>query len=92
MKISEKENPAGNEKYIDLIIQASNRGAELTEKLLSYVRKEKITNSLIDTHLMIKETENILQHTLAHHIVVNSTLKAQDHVIECDASGLRTSF
>jgi nitrogen-specific signal transduction histidine kinase/CheY-like chemotaxis protein len=85
--ISSKEK-----KYIDLILNASSRAAELTSKLLAFGRKGKLISTAIDVHNVIKDTLAIVSRTIDKKIIITTELKAENPMTIGDNSELQNAF
>lgn len=79
-------------KYVDLIIQASLRAADLTSKLLTFGRKSEIVVKVEDVHSIIDDTVAILSRTVDKRIIISLKKNAKNPIIKCDRSGLLNSL
>ena len=64
-------------KYLEIIIQAGNRAAELTDKLLTFARKSKMQSIPLDVAKTIDEAVAILQHSIDKRIEVTDHLHSR---------------
>jgi len=79
-------------KYVDLILQASERAADLTAKLLAFGRKGKIASTVVDLHKIIDETASILMSTIDKKIKISVDKQAQAFKVVGDGSVLQNAF
>ncbi|MBD3346272.1 MAG: response regulator [Chitinivibrionales bacterium] len=79
------------QRYIDPIIQASDRGAELTSQLLAFARKGKYQLLDINIHEIIESVIKLLSRTIDKRIVINTELNAQSPVIRGDPSQVQNA-
>jgi len=79
-------------EYVDMIINASTRAADLTAKLLAFGRKGKIISSVVDIHNVIDDTVSILRSTIDKKIVITVNNNASVHTVTGDASGLHSTL
>ncbi len=75
-------------KYVDLILKASNRAADLTSKLLLFGRKNIFDLKVIDLHKIIDETVAILNSTIDKKITIKIEKCANNHLILGDSSSI----
>ncbi|UYP47849.1 Sensor histidine kinase RcsC [Candidatus Lokiarchaeum ossiferum] len=68
-----------NKEYIDEILGAANRAGALTEQILSFSRKKKLTEQSIDLIQFIQDLEKILQRMIGEDIELNT-------VFSCDSA------
>ncbi len=73
--------------YIDIIIQDSKRGADLTSKLLTFSQKRKEKYTPINLHDLIHDTITILKRVLDKRINIKQNLIAE-HFIASGSSSL----
>jgi len=79
-------------KYVDLILQASERAADLTAKLLAFGHKGKLMSTAIDVHNVIEDVLSILIRTLDKKINISFIKKAKIHTIIGDNSTLQNAI
>jgi len=79
-------------EYIDLIIQASTRAADLTAKLLTFGRKEKVITVPVDINSVIDETVSILKGTIDKKITITVEKNAENHIAVGNGSELQNAF
>ena len=78
--------------YVDMIMQASIRAADLTNKLLTFGRKSEIDVKVEDVHSIIDDTVAILSRTVDKRIIISTKKNAKNPIIKCDRSGLSNSL
>jgi len=76
----------------DLIIEATNRAAELTKQLLVFARKEKPATAPVGIHRIIAETLQLLKRSIDKNIQIKLTLEAQNDVVVGNAAQLQNVF
>ncbi len=81
---TEKDNPL--RIYVDQILTASQKAANLTQSLLSFSRKQPISLIPLNLNNLIKNAEGILKRLLTEDIVLKTNLSSQDLVILADAT------
>lgn len=60
----------------DASIEATQRGAELTQNMLAYARKARLTPVLTDLNKVVRETEKWLRRTIESRIEIETVLQA----------------
>lgn len=78
--------------YTGLILQLSNRAADLTSKLLAFGRKSKQITENIDMHELLDECSEILKRTIDRKIKISLNKTADVFAIKGDSSGLVNCF
>jgi PAS domain S-box-containing protein len=74
-----------------LIDDAAARGADLTQHLLAFARKQPLQPVEVDVNLLIVEAGRLLRPTLGEHIAIASMLANDDAVALVDPSQLTTA-
>jgi PAS domain S-box-containing protein len=75
-------------KYVDLILQASTRAADLVGKLLTFSRKAEISLIPVDLHRILDDTINLLNRTIDKKIQISLSKNAINSSIIGDHSAL----
>jgi PAS domain S-box-containing protein len=75
-----------------MIIDASERGAALTQHLLAFARKQPLRPREIDVNTLIANTANLLRPALGEQIELDSTLEPSIWPALVDSSQLSTSL
>jgi len=78
--------------YIELIMQATLRAADLTAKLLAFGRKGKIASTNINAHSIIDDTVAILNRTIDKRIPITVKKGAKNDTIVGDISELQSAL
>jgi two-component system cell cycle sensor histidine kinase/response regulator CckA len=75
-----------------LILQASERAAELTRNLLSFSRMGMVRNAAVDVHAVIREVAALLTRSIDRRIVISVELSAHAHGVSGDAAQLQSAL
>ncbi|MBN2711785.1 MAG: cache domain-containing protein [Planctomycetes bacterium] len=76
-------------KYINLIIESSEKAADLTGKLLAFSRKGKLFSTPIDVHASIRDAIAILERSIDKRVDVIERLDAESSTIIGDPSQIQ---
>ena len=76
-------------KYADTIERSASRAADLTSKLLSFTRSERVNFKPLDLNRLVGETLEIIHHTFDKSIRVETHLDAALPTIEGDAGQIQ---
>ncbi|MBT4087983.1 MAG: response regulator [Deltaproteobacteria bacterium] len=79
-------------KFVNMIMQASTRAADLTTKLLAVGRRGKVSSTSIDVHYLINDTNSYLRQSLNDKVSIIIENNAKDHIIAGDSSLLLNAF
>ncbi len=79
-------------KYSKMILSATTRAAELTRKLLIFLRKSKLRMAAFEIHEVLTDTIELLEHTIDKKIIIKSDFKAEKSVIIGDSSQFQSSM
>ncbi|MDC7231892.1 MAG: response regulator [Spirochaetales bacterium] len=79
-------------KYLDLILDASGKAADLTAKLLSFGRKNRLSSSLVNIHEVINGTLALLERTLDRKIEIIKNPDAEKAFFTGDFSALQNTI
>jgi len=60
-----------------MIDEAASRGAELTQHLLAYARKQPLEPKVTDVNALIVDTAKLLQRTLGEHVEIASVFESE---------------
>jgi PAS domain S-box-containing protein len=74
------------QKYAKMILSASNRSAELTNKLLTFARKSKLQMVPFDAHLILADVADLLKHSLDKKINISYQFNASESCITGDTN------
>jgi len=75
-----------------MILQAAERAADLTRKMLSFARKGKVMSSPVDCHQSLQSTIDLLSHSIDKSVTIISEFGAQNSVIIGDPTQLESIF
>ena len=75
-----------------MIDEAATRGANLTQQLLAFSRKQPLQPREIEVNLLINETAKLLRPTLGEHVEIESILEADAWHAMADPSQLSTAL
>ncbi len=92
LKISIQNTDEKLMRYINLIIESSERAANLTSKLLTLGRKNGIKNESFELHKIINDAVDILKQTLDKRISISFTDRAENHVITGNRTELQSAL
>lgn len=77
---------------LDVIVNASERAAGLTEKLLTFARQQTTKKMSVSLHSIINDTIAILKQTIDKRININVNLKADIDIVTGDSAQLQSVF
>ncbi|NLE00242.1 MAG: response regulator [Fibrobacter sp.] len=78
-------------KYSKMILSASNRAAELTNKLLTFARKSKFQDKLFNVHQIISDAIDLLGPSFDKRITIEKLLEATDFYITGDPNQFQSA-
>jgi len=76
----------------EMIINTTQRAAELTGRLLAFSRKGVIVAGPVDLHEVVLDVVTILQHSIDKRIALVHELEAEPHVVTGDRSQLQNAI
>ncbi|MFK5926046.1 MAG: response regulator [Desulfuromusa sp.] len=79
-------------KYIDMLINASERAADLTTKLSAFGRKGKTESKAVDVDTVVSNTLGIVQQTFNKNIKVTTAMEATETIVVGDHTGLQNAL
>jgi len=79
-------------RYIDMIISASERGAELTQRLLAFSRRQTLLPVEVNCNQLVKEMRQMLVRTLHEDITIKTELEPDLWSAFADASQLESAI
>jgi len=56
------------QQYIDTVLMAAQRGADLTQRLLAFSRKQTLRPEVVDVNELLAKTLDLMRRTLGEHI------------------------
>ena len=77
---------------IDASIEATKRGAGLTQNMLAYARKARLSPVLVDLNEVVRETQTWIGRTIESRIVIQTVLQAGLWPIMADRSSLQSAL
>lgn len=77
---------------IDASIEAANRGADLTQNMLAYARKARLTPVVVDLNEVVRETEKWIRRTIESRIHIETALQAELWPTLADKSSLQSAL
>ena len=78
-----------SEELYSIIVNASDRAAELTQQLLAFSRSKKIASTAINLHSIIEDSLSLLKRTIDRSIRINTDLSANTDTIIGDPAQLQ---
>lgn len=79
-------------KYVDPIIDAAGKGAELTKQLLAFARKGNYQKVSLNLHQLIESVSVILERTIDKRITILKHLDAESDLVLGDPSQLENAL
>ncbi|MBN2711866.1 MAG: transporter substrate-binding domain-containing protein [Planctomycetes bacterium] len=79
-------------RYVDNIMMAGKRAADLTKQLLAFSRKGKYLSMPVDIDKVLSEVVAILEHSIDKRISISQILKARPSVTLGDPTQLQNVF
>ncbi|MCA9520713.1 MAG: response regulator [Myxococcales bacterium] len=79
-------------RFVDKIILAARRAADLTAELLAFSRKGKYLSESVDLERIVVEVVNILRHTVDKRITIQKTFRASPATTLGDPSQLQNAI
>ena len=86
------ERHSEGEKYLAIIKQASQRAADLTQKLLTFSRKANKVSTLQNMTQILRQTVEILGHSIDKRIRIEEDFEAENSLVQGDAALLQSLF
>ena len=79
-------------QYVDAVLDASKRAADLTAQLLNFSRRGKFRTVQVNMHELIDEMGMMLRETLNRSVVIDTHLDAPRSVVAGDPSQLQNAI
>jgi PAS domain S-box-containing protein len=79
-------------KYVDIILNASQRAASLTQQLLDFSRKGKKYSIALNVHKACEHAIDILLHSIDKRISIKTSFRADSFTINGDFSQIQNMF
>ncbi len=86
------ETDVRGKQFLDLILGATQRAAELTSQLLTFSRKGMTAATDLDVHKPLHDALTLIARTIDKRIRISATLPAQEHHIAGDHAQLQNAF
>jgi PAS domain S-box-containing protein len=86
------DEPSEERMLIEIIMNAAQRAAELTSKLLAFSRRGKIVSTPIDVHESIKAAIALLERSIDKNIRIKTELDAEESIIVGDPALIQNAF
>ncbi len=80
------------EKYVNRILDAALRSADLTNKLLTFARKGKHQVAIINIHDAIQGVINLFEHTIDKRITISTALNAKPPMVVGDNTQIQNAI
>ncbi len=87
-----EDNAERQEKYIQAIISAANKSADLTQQLLAFSRKAECQAIPVNIHDIIHEVTSILKHTIDKRIELRTFFNTKVTTVIGDPSMLQNAL
>jgi len=88
----ENQTEEKKQEYIDRAIKAAERGADLTQRLLAFSRKQPLAPKTINVNLLIRGMDDLFRRTLGENIQIELITAAGLWMCEADASQLESAL
>lgn len=85
-QLGAKFNDENLASYAEIIYRTTINASNLTQKLLSFSRNASTVTRILDTHQLIKESVNLLKHSLDRRINIRIQLDSKSSYINGDPS------
>lgn len=77
---------------VDLIVKAAGRGAELTQRLLAFARRQPLEPQVINAAELIQGMRELMERTLTENMEINISCKPDLWLTEADPSQLEAAL
>ena len=77
---------------LDASLEATQRGADLTQNMLAYARKARLTPIKLDLNEVVRETEKWMRRTIPSRIEIETNLQAGLWLTMADKSSLQSAL
>ncbi len=81
-----------DKRYIDTLINASERAADLTAQLSAFGRKGKTESKAVDIDAVVSNTLGIVQQTFNKNINITTAMEASETIVMGDHTGLQNAL
>ncbi len=90
--LKDHDDPASQITQIDEAIDATLRGAELTQSLLSFARRATLTPKVLNINDIVRESKNWIGRTLPDSTIVETSLLAGLWDVKVDPNSLESAI
>ncbi|ORC59157.1 PAS domain-containing sensor histidine kinase [Pseudomonas floridensis] len=80
------------ERYVSAAIASANRAGALTQRLLTFARRQALDTRSVDINRMVRSMESLLQGTVADHTVLHFELDDTVRVVRTDEHQLENAL
>ncbi len=91
LKLSKDLEGSEDLKYLELILEASKRAADLTSRLLTFGRQKKFDLSNLDLHRIVEDSLSLLERTIDRKVRIVTDFKAESTLISGDAAAVQNA-
>lgn len=81
-----------DEESLDAIMRASQRGSELTQRLLAFARRQPLSSESVDVEALVEHVRVLLEHTLGADIDFRTSLQPDLWPVMADAAQLENAL
>ncbi|CAH2603726.1 Histidine kinase [Rhodovastum atsumiense] len=85
-------DPAGVRKFAGVVLKSSERGAVITERLLSFARRSSFRPERIEPAAMLDALRDVLAHTLGGQVATRIELQPVLPAVTADRADLQTAL
>jgi len=78
--------------FVDMILNASSRATDLTQKLLMFAHKGNSIAAPVSVHSVVEETLDFLKISLDKRVKIETELTAKEDIVVVDSSELQNSL
>ena len=79
-------------RYAEMIVQSTERAADLTKELLAFARKGKYLSTTVDIHAVIGDVVDLLNHTIDKRIRIHCELQAHPATTRGDPTQIHNAL
>jgi len=92
LNLPERNLDEKGNKLTTIILQAAQRAAELTAKLLAFARKGTVSSTTVNMHQVLDEALSIINSTIDKKITIELKKNATKHILLGDPTDLQNVF
>jgi PAS domain S-box-containing protein len=79
-------------RRLSLVVRAAERGAELTQRLLAFSRKQTLRTEVMDVNAMVQDMQHLVQRTIGENITTNFSLGSTTCSVRVDRGQLENAL